>query len=133
MRFASSVKSIKTVAVQNKDKKDAMIEKMEEEIKIAKEQQNLRDKVMKESGVSKADMAKGFGVSQGTPYFLNLSDDPALAGCLIFLIKEGEKTNIGADEDNTITLKGVGIPEKICYIEKTNIGADEDNTITLKG
>merc|ERR1719355_507166 len=36
LRFASSVKKIKTVAKQNKDKKDAMIENLQEEIKRLK-------------------------------------------------------------------------------------------------
>merc|ERR1719355_428427 len=37
LRFASSVKMIKTVATQNKDKKDEMIEALQEEIKRLKE------------------------------------------------------------------------------------------------
>merc|ERR1719359_1669245 len=37
LRFASSVKQIKTVARQNKDKKDAMIESLQDEIKRLKE------------------------------------------------------------------------------------------------
>merc|ERR1719261_1286493 len=36
LRFAASVKKIKTVAVQNKDKKDEMIESLQDEIKRLK-------------------------------------------------------------------------------------------------
>merc|ERR1719217_911506 len=38
LRFASSVKMIKTVAVQNKDKKDEMIDQLKEEIEKMKKQ-----------------------------------------------------------------------------------------------
>lgn len=156
LRFASSVKTIQTVAVQNKDKKDELIEKMEEElralkaqvklgvtpeglellqetqrlkeelekqqnfqeeIEIAHQMNEVRYKALEENGLSQAHITQAFGISEGTPYLLNMADDPMLAGCLIYLIKESEQTSIGAHKDNTITLKGLGIPDFLCQIQ----------------
>lgn len=159
LRFASSVKAIKTVAIQNKDKKDELIDKLHEEmkllraqiaaggfttadaqeqflerqllseelqkdfkedLKLAKEMQQHREKALEENGLSQYHITQAFGIREGTPYFLNMADDPMLAGCLIYLIKEGEPTLMGSGKTNTITLKGVGIPEVLCRIENSD-------------
>ncbi len=44
---------------------------------------------MKDSGLSAAEMNLG-----DTPYLMNISDDPSLAGLLVFAINEG-KLEIG--------------------------------------
>lgn len=157
LRFASSVKTIQTVAIVNKDKKDQMIENMEEEIRAlkaqyeaggltgdatvmiaererlkdelqkdfkeelntAREMQTARDKALESNGLSPVHITEAFGIGKGTPYLLNMADDPMLAGCLIYLIKETEETRIGAHQDNTINLKGVGIPDFLCTIKNS--------------
>mmetsp|Transcript_24411 Transcript_24411/g.43349 ORF Transcript_24411/g.43349 Transcript_24411/m.43349 type:complete len:1306 (-) Transcript_24411:15-3932(-) len=166
LRFASSVKNIKTVAVQNKDQKDQLIEKMEEEIRalkaqvrtgglnideaselvlertrlrdemqkdfqgelqVAREMQTAREQALEENGLSQYHITQAFGISKGSPYLLNMADDPMLAGCLIYLLKDSEVTRIGASKENTITLKGVGIPDVLCCIlnsENTNVSIE---------
>lgn len=157
LRFASSVKMIKTVAVQNKDKKDELIEHLQEELKKLKEQMGdaplhpdshqmksieererlltsmgksfdqevaenkemseAREEVLKDSGLSQDSLQKSLGMKKDAPFFMNMAEDPLLAGCLIYFIKENEVTTIGAAEDCTIRLKGIGIPDNLCVIE----------------
>lgn len=48
-----------------------------------------------------------------TPYLLNMSDEPQLAGCLMYLLQKGERTSIGSDPDNTIVVDGLGVLPKL--------------------
>lgn len=164
LRFASSVKMIKTVARVNKDGKDAQIEDLmeeiarlkrkmlggsfgnaddlgeikdrqdmcgqmslsyEEQLKQAKQMEKSREEALQDMALSHSEMAGAFGLDRKTPYLLNMSDDPMLAGCLLFILPEGETTTIGADHSNKINLKGVGIPAKLCKIQ------NKDNTTIL--
>lgn len=66
--------------------------------------------------------------SATTPYLVNMSDDPALAGALVYYIPmETGPSTIGASKDNSIRLTGVGISDQLCTIE--NIG---DNSLVLR-
>lgn len=62
------------------------------------------------------------GVESGTPYLLNISDDPALSGVLVyFLRKEPEVSTVGSTgpesiAPNSIMLRGLGIPARLCEI-----------------
>jgi len=53
------------------------------------ESEKKRTEAMKDSGLSAAEMNLG-----DTPYLMNISDDPSLAGLLVFAINEG-KLEIG--------------------------------------
>ncbi|CAJ1343765.1 unnamed protein product, partial [Effrenium voratum] len=157
LRFASSVKSIKTVAVQNKNKKDQLIDNLqqemqllkaqmaagglnvaeaseqlkererlikeqlqqnfEDELKAARDMTRAREKVLEESGLSHGHITEAFGITEGQPYMVNMAFDPMLAGCLIYLIQENKSTTMGAHKDNTIVLKGLGMPEFLCKID----------------
>jgi len=157
LRFASSVKSIKTVAVQNKNKKDALIENLQEELRLfkaqmaagglnvteaaeqlkererlikeqlhqdfqselqaAKEMTRAREKALEESGLSHGHITEAFGITSGQPYMVNMAFDPMMAGCLIYLIQESKPTTMGSHKDNTIVLKGLGIPDHLCRLD----------------
>lgn len=162
LRFASSVKSIKTVAVQNKNKKDQLIDNLQqemrllkaqmaagglnvaeaseqlkererlikeqtqqdfqEELKAAREMSRAREKALEESGLSHGHITEAFGISNGQPYMVNMAFDPMLAGCLIYLIQESKPTTMGANKDNTIVLKGLGMPDFLCRIDVLEAG-----------
>ena len=51
-----------------------------------------------------------------TPYLLNMSDDPVLAGCLLYYLPQGERISIGSDLDSTIVFDGLGILPNLCSI-----------------
>ncbi|CAE6971797.1 KIF13B [Symbiodinium natans] len=162
LRFASSVKSIKTVAVQNKNKKDQLIDNLQqemrllkaqmaagglnvaeaseqlkererlikeqtqqdfqEELKAAREMSRAREKALEESGLSHGHITEAFGISNGQPYMVNMAFDPMLAGCLIYLIQEHKPTTMGANKENTIVLKGLGMPDFLCRIDVLEAG-----------
>ena len=54
--------------------------------------------------------------STTAPHLLNMSDDPVLAGCLLYVLQRGERTSIGSDVDNTIVFDGLGILPNLCSI-----------------
>jgi len=57
------------------------------------------------------------GVDGSTPYLLNISDDPALSGCLLYFLRpEPEASTVGQDAGNSIVLRGLGIPARLCEI-----------------
>ncbi|CAE7319545.1 KIF13B [Symbiodinium sp. CCMP2592] len=162
LRFASSVKSIKTVAVQNKNKKDQLIDNLQQEMRLlkaqmaagglnvaeaseqlkererlikdwifgapelslqaAREMSRAREKALEESGLSHGHITEAFGISNGQPYMVNMAFDPMLAGCLIYLIQESKPTTMGANKDNTIVLKGLGMPDFLCRIDVLEAG-----------
>eukprot|EP00435_Cladocopium_sp_Y103_P047172 s2271_g13.t1 len=169
LRFASSVKSIKTVAVQNKNKKDALIENLQEEscqdvlgslrcaapeaaeqlkererlikdrvareqmqqdfqteLQAAKEMTRAREKALEESGLSHGHITEAFGITSGQPYMVNMAFDPMMAGCLIYLIQESKPTTMGSHKDNTIVLKGLGIPDHLCRLDMMDQEAAAD-------
>lgn len=167
LRFASSVKEIKTTAKQNKVSKLGMIADLKKELEEAKaqlseaqkfgwkqggafddsakrasiEEQELfleammpdyhvqvkkaqameqqREDAMEDGALSREEITNMFGVNEQTPYLLNVADDPALAGALIYYVEEGEqkRLSIGSSRDNTIQLHGIGISEFLCTIE----------------
>lgn len=63
------------------------------------------------------------GVDSGTPYLLNISDDPALTGCLLYFLRSSpEVLTVGCtDSDsiapNNLVLRGLGIPARLCDIQ----------------
>eukprot|EP00929_Paragymnodinium_shiwhaense_P073311 TRINITY_DN37323_c0_g1_i1.p1 TRINITY_DN37323_c0_g1~~TRINITY_DN37323_c0_g1_i1.p1 ORF type:complete len:510 (+),score=142.16 TRINITY_DN37323_c0_g1_i1:389-1918(+) len=67
------------------------------------------------------------GVDDGTPYLLNISDDPSLSGCLLYFLRsEPEISTVGqAGPDsiapNSIVLAGLGIPARLCEIRSRNV------------
>merc|ERR1719487_1602005 len=94
-------------------------------MEAARQQEALEDGCLSQDEISQA-----FGVDSQTPYLVNMCDDPLLAGCLLYVVKQGASTTIGAAKENTITLQGIGIPDQLCKIENM---ANTNLTISKMG
>ncbi len=51
-----------------------------------------------------------FGTAPNTPYLLNVSDDPMIPGCLIYMLTPGVTVTVGRDPENVIQLEGPQAP-----------------------
>lgn len=156
LRFASSVKKIKTVAKQNMEKKDELIMNLQDEIKKLKAQLGdggseiagqiadrqgameelrksynqqlaeherlgrIRSAALEDMGLSIAEISDTFGMENDTPYLMNLSGDPMLAGCILYYLKANELTTVGSAAGNTIVLKGLGIADNLCQFQNSD-------------
>merc|ERR1719183_2930607 len=78
--------------------------------------------------LSQDDNNNGCSANKTTPYLLNMSDDPTLAGCLLYYIVPGRMTTIGSAEGNIIRLRGIGISAHLCVIEN----ADNSSLVVWK-
>ncbi|CAE7945719.1 Kif28p, partial [Symbiodinium sp. KB8] len=79
-----------------------------------------REEVLKEMGVTQQDLAQTVGIDKDVPYLLNMNEDPALAGKMMYFLPPGQPIKIGAHADNKIVLQGLGVPDYLCDIE--NLG-----------
>ena len=93
---------------------------LEEERKKKLEMELNRMKALKEAGL---ETEKENEEKAKLPYIMNISEDPTLAGMLIYHLKTGE-TTIGTNEieDNNIKLNVLGIMKRHCTI----INGDDD-------
>ena len=100
-----------------------------EEARMQKENlENARNELFEEVGLSSAKIGEALNVEEGTPYLLNISDDPTLAGCLVFYVQEGE-TVIGSSKGNVdILIQGLGIEGE----HSSLINRDNHETVILK-
>ena len=82
--------------------------------------ENARNALFEEVGLSSAKLGEALDVEEGTPYLLNVSEDPTLAGCLIFYVQTGE-TVIGSQKgDVDILIHGLSIEGTHCSLQNTN-------------
>eukprot|EP00439_Symbiodinium_sp_Y106_P065780 s296_g10.t1 len=79
-----------------------------------------REEVLKEMGVTQQDLAQTVGIDKDVPYLLNMNEDPALSGKMMYFLPPGQPIKIGAHADNKIVLQGLGVPDYLCEIE--NLG-----------
>ena len=74
--------------------------------------QNAREALFQEVGLSSSKLGEALNAEEGSPYLLNVSDDPTLAGWLVFFLKNGE-TCVGSSKDEEIEvdiiIKGLGM------------------------
>lgn len=61
----------------------------EEANKMRLEVGNKRKEALKDAGLSTEELWDMIGASKDTPFIMNISDDPTMAGVLIFYLKEG--------------------------------------------
>jgi len=73
-----------------------------------------REKALKSVGLMTADAEEAFAFEQVTPYLINMSDDPQLAGCLLYFLRSGEEVNIGSDPSSTIVISGLNSLPRLC-------------------
>jgi len=149
LRFASRVRLVKTTATQNKLRNDELFEELQDEIRRLRDYtdeygegsqlynnlnvqindvESLVDYVNQEYTSHLVHSASDidervFDGDRNTPILLNMSDDPMVAGCLVYHLVAGEITTIGAAADSKITLKGIGISDQLCQI--SNCGNTE--------
>eukprot|EP00440_Ansanella_granifera_P028997 gb/GFBE01031500.1/.p1 GENE.gb/GFBE01031500.1/~~gb/GFBE01031500.1/.p1 ORF type:complete len:1157 (+),score=242.02 gb/GFBE01031500.1/:1-3471(+) len=162
LRFATSVKRVKTVALQNVDKKEELVANLQAEVKRltemletagpegagdvtvkhlhddiaererlltelskshaqrlaeAKLLQAMREEVLKDMGLTQQDLAQTIGIDKDVPYLLNMNEDPALSGKMMYFLPLGQPITVGANQDNKIVLQGPGMPDHLCQIE----------------
>lgn len=75
-----------------------------------------RQRALEARGVATNDAQEALAPEQVTPYLLNMSDDPMLAGTLVFLLRCGEPTHIGSDRSNAIVIEGLGVAPELCQV-----------------
>jgi len=56
------------------------------------------------------------GVTAGSPYLLNISDEISLAGQLLYFLPEGAPITVGSAENNRIQLAGPGVSDRLCEL-----------------
>lgn len=82
---------------------------------------------MKDAGLSTEELRDAIGASKETPYIMNISDDPSMAGVLIFYLKEGQ-TQVGKNAPKgNIKFNGLGIQENHAVFTNT-----ENNEVKIK-
>lgn len=63
---------------------------------------------MIDNGISLDELDEEFKFDPNCIQLVNVSDDPSLAGCLVYFLKAGDST-IGTDANSTITMNGLGM------------------------
>eukprot|EP00397_Hematodinium_sp_SG-2012_P007058 GEMP01007099.1.p1 GENE.GEMP01007099.1~~GEMP01007099.1.p1 ORF type:complete len:994 (+),score=218.19 GEMP01007099.1:181-3162(+) len=156
LRFAQTCKKITTHAKKNVDSKETLLEdlkaemealraqlaqktegnvsgKLSEELNqkqflISKLHENAKEASLKQRKVLDSIGLKGFADDGLTPYLVNISEDPLLAGLLMFFIPLNQCTTVGSAEDNSIVFThGLGITPYMCTLR------NEDNFIIHVG
>jgi len=95
----------------------------EEQLERAREAEQAREKILREMKLSADGLLEAFGaVDKMTPFLLNMSDDPTLAGCLLYYMLPGSTRTVGSGPENSIHLQGIGISHELCSI------TNRDNT-----
>jgi len=94
----------------------------QEKLAEAKEREAARVKALEDMGLNLQEISSNLGVDPYLPQLINLSEDPALSGCLIYYLQSGKTTTIGSSPDASIKLQGLGILPYMCSIQ------NEDNT-----
>lgn len=96
---------------------------MEDDDKARQEVEKKRKEAMKDAGLSTDELREAIGASKDTPYIVNISDDPSMAGVLIFYLKDGP-TQVGKNVGKgQIKLNGLGVQDNHALF--TNTGNNE--------
>lgn len=83
----------------------------------------VQQQLLEDMRLSLHEVGQLAGVDSGTPYLLNISDDPALSGCLLYFLRSlPEISTVGqagphSIAPNRIQLQGLGIPARLCEIQ----------------
>lgn len=102
----------------NKGLLDDLEKRLEEERLKKLEMEKNRNKALQDAGFATDNASLE---DKKFPYLMNISDDPTLAGMLLYNIKEGE-TNIGNSEgaENEIKINSLGMHKRHCVITSAN-------------
>ena len=86
-----------------------------------------RKAALADAGLDSGELSEAFGVDKDTPHLLNISDDPTMAGMLIFYLKDGNVTLGKEPGDGGIKIKGLAVKDQHCVFN--NSGNDK---VTIK-
>eukprot|EP00919_Chromeraceae_sp_WS-2016_P044133 GHVR01105178.1.p1 GENE.GHVR01105178.1~~GHVR01105178.1.p1 ORF type:complete len:1050 (+),score=298.05 GHVR01105178.1:81-3230(+) len=94
----------------------------QEMVRKTEEQNRIRQEALKQMGLNVSDIGTVFEMEKNCPYLINISDDPLLTGCLMYFIRRSsvESTSLGSAPGNTITLTGLAVQPRMCYIKNTD-------------
>jgi len=84
----------------------------DEGVRLARE----REKALEAAGLLVEDVEDSFSLEQVTPYLMNMSDDPMLAGRLLYFLRRGAETSIGSDPASRIVVTGLGVVPQLCVV-----------------
>lgn len=95
---------------------------------------SMQDEALANRGLRTSSLEEVALDSNAPPFLLNASEEPSLAGSLVFPLRQDGATTVGAASDNDIVLAGLGIPDYLCQIETlpAGIGQPPDLTISLQ-
>jgi hypothetical protein len=106
-------------AMRNMMQKMAGIKRSENDMKLdRKEMDKKRQEALSKAGLTSS-VGKQFDVDDDAITLVNISDDPSISNCLVYVMKKGENS-VGTDPINTIALKGLGVSEKHAIITNSN-------------
>mmetsp|Transcript_2583 Transcript_2583/g.6593 ORF Transcript_2583/g.6593 Transcript_2583/m.6593 type:complete len:754 (-) Transcript_2583:4-2265(-) len=98
----------------------------------------LQEQLIKDMRLPVHEVGQLAGAQTGTPFFLNISDDPALSGCLLYFLRSLPEINTvgstGANSiaPNTIVLRGLGIPAQLCEIFYRVADGDNRSQVSIR-
>ncbi|KAK7208050.1 kinesin family protein [Myxozyma melibiosi] len=94
----------------------------EERLEMTKKIQKQREAALEEMGINVEKGFIGLHTPRNVPFLVNLSDDPLLAECLVYNIKQGSTSVGNADSSTTaqIRLRGSKILTDHCTFENDN-------------
>jgi hypothetical protein len=61
-----------------------------------------------DAGLTSNELKETFEQDENAIQLINISDDPSLASCLIYFLKDGTNT-VGSDSKSTLLLNGLGV------------------------
>jgi len=104
------------------EEQERMIAEMEEEfsaqVERHREVDEDRDNLLQSIGMQALSFSKAAVPADSlTPCLMNMADDPALAGILLFFLPKGQQVSIGSARDNSMRITGLGISEHMCIVE----------------
>eukprot|EP00929_Paragymnodinium_shiwhaense_P083642 TRINITY_DN44644_c0_g1_i1.p1 TRINITY_DN44644_c0_g1~~TRINITY_DN44644_c0_g1_i1.p1 ORF type:complete len:924 (+),score=248.62 TRINITY_DN44644_c0_g1_i1:61-2832(+) len=82
-----------------------------------------RTRVLQDMGLQTTGIEETLQMDPNTPRLINISDDPALSGCLCFYLLDGADSTLGSDKNAKIKLNGLGIKAYMCCLK--NVGHKE--------
>ncbi|KAA8915450.1 hypothetical protein TRICI_002371 [Trichomonascus ciferrii] len=95
-------------------------ETWEERLNRTRDIQKQREEALEELGISIEDSMIGLRTPRKVPHLVNLSEDPLLAECLVYNLRNGETTSVGnSQSDASIKLEGTEILYQHCMFDNS--------------
>lgn len=93
---------------------EALVEKygqqdLESQLDLARQMKERRSQALRDLGLSSTKIGESIGLDESTPQLVNISSDPALVGCLVYFLTEGDPITVGSTKGCKIQLHGLGM------------------------